>query len=264
MDRSRRALNSKNLNRSAWLYVLLDATVSCVTPSAWGKWPAASRALPSACHFAEVCVASPWDNALPNLVSSLADKVLFCTAAAFIGFWLQKRLELFKRNQAFAAEVAKLYIGAYYRALASVSALDAAGLELIAALRLPAVPEEAKSAAAEKYLSAEKALESVFGADSHLFTAGFVGAIGFFSFRLNIAVARAGSGGYASEEEWERDALEIATLRHEISVYLPGFAKAPNEAHFTQPRITPRLAEMAGMTVRALKAQVEPKKGEAP
>jgi hypothetical protein len=71
-----------------------------------------------------VFVVTRSSDAREKLYLSVLDKLLLGVAAAGVGFWLQQRLELFKRDQSLASELAKARIAAYNKVLSAVTALE--------------------------------------------------------------------------------------------------------------------------------------------
>lgn len=58
---------------------------------------------------------------------SAMDKLILGGVVVIVGYFFQKRLEIFKRDQAFNTEQAKARIAAYHRAFAAVGTFDSAG-----------------------------------------------------------------------------------------------------------------------------------------
>ncbi|ATB40925.1 hypothetical protein CYFUS_006387 [Cystobacter fuscus] len=69
-------------------------------------------------------MASPWDDFWPKFLLTVVDKVILGGAFALATYFLQKRLEVFKRDQAHASELAKSRIAAYHRVFAAESGTE--------------------------------------------------------------------------------------------------------------------------------------------
>jgi hypothetical protein len=84
----------------------------------------AGRALLALLVHMVVFVVTRSSDAREKLYLSVLDKLSLGVAAAGVGFWLQQRLEIFKRDQSLASELAKARIAAYNKVLSAVTALE--------------------------------------------------------------------------------------------------------------------------------------------
>jgi hypothetical protein len=189
----------------------------------------------------------------------LVDKAALGLGFAIMGYLLQRQLEVFKRNQAFASEVAKLRIGAYYRVLAATSAANAAAQLLASCILVPGLPSKTRSEAEEGYKKARDALSAAWHLESHLVNPSFGGGVLLWAERLHEYVEKNRNGGFVDDAARIRDFKEVVVLREALMGYLPKFARVPGDEHFSAP------SPDAALTAFFAKATLtkEPKKGEA-
>lgn len=194
-------------------------------------------------------------DAREKLYLSVLDKFFLGAAAAGVGYWLQQRLEIFKRNQAFASELAKARIAAYTRAFAAVSSYDFAGFRVIDAAEQFARASSRKEkgdAAAElteqeaEWRKEEKSLTDLLNADRYLLGDPFVKAANLLMQQTGFDIERAKSETSPNRDESMRRRGTRTKLRESIALYLPRFARIPDDdLHFAVPDPGPAIAELS-------------------
>ena len=229
-------------------------------------------------------MASGWGDILPSLITSIFDKAILGGVLVGVGYWFQKRLELFKRDQSLASELAKARIAAYHRGFAAASSVDYVGGRVLhrAAELTAEDPGWGKKTADEKssdtalasalseYLEELKKLFSLLATERHLVGDSFCRAVVHFVDRQKEDLVEAMEKGLPSEEERRRRRAEHTRLREAIALCLPPFARAPAEdLHFSNPNVDETYKALTGRDLRDLwsarqAAQSAPKKGEAP
>lgn len=180
-------------------------------------------------------MATPWDDFWPKLWLSVIDKAALGIAAAFVGFWLQKRLEVFKRDQALASELAKARIAAYHRAFSSLSAFEMAG-GMIWVTVLGHGPEQsaeereaALKAMKERFNKAGVALLDMMATERYLLGDSFLKAAARFTEKVHADVREAQGSTPPDEAAQARQKEERRRLRDAMALCLPPFARAPVE-----------------------------------
>jgi phosphate/sulfate permease len=187
---------------------------------------------------------------------TLIDKAVLGVAVAGVGYWLQQRLELFKRNQAFTAELAKARIAAYHRAFTAVSVFDYAGYRAVheAARRVARAVGKDKAAQQDelKKLSAafkkeSDALVEVLNTERYLLGDTFCKAVARLLSQTRRDLGRAHRAPPPDDDELTRQAAERRRLREAIAFSLPAFARAPeNDLQFSIPNADDDRDEIVG------------------
>lgn len=196
----------------------------------------------------EARVASPWDDFWPKFWLTVIDKAVLGLAVAVLGYWFQKRLELFKRDQSLASELAKARLAAYHRVFVAVSSLDHANNRMWWALKLrrEAVANEKQEADAtavkciRTFTDKSEALHAVVEAERVLIGNDFARAAKKYAQEVNSTL---GAAAEASKGQDVPDDAEHARRRRErrhlldaLVLCLPPFARAPEkDAHFSVP-----------------------------
>jgi hypothetical protein len=210
-------------------------------------------------------VASPWDDFWPKFLLTVVDKVILGGAFALATYFLQKRLEVFKRDQAHASELAKSRIAAYHRVFSEES-----GSEFALTLAWSAVGLLGRGTDAEA--SAEQRREVLRRMDDlQQRIDGFQASLGTERYLIGDNFARAAlvlEGEFTQSLRFiqrcvERDeapdrlsvdrrAQAIHHARRALMLCLPPFARAPAEdLQFSEPDVEDIYA---GLTTRVHQA----------
>ncbi|MET0405039.1 MAG: hypothetical protein ABW123_21665 [Cystobacter sp.] len=196
-------------------------------------------------------MASPWDDFWPKFLLTVVDKVILGGAFALATYFLQKRLEVFKRDQAHASELAKARIAAYHRVFAAASGTEfALNLTWSTALQLGSrVDVEAEAGQQRDVLRSLEDLQHRID--------GFQGSLGTERYLIGDNFAQAAlslNGEFVQSLRFiqhclerntapdnsvvERRSLAIHHARRALLLCLPPFARAPAEdLHFSEPDV---------------------------
>jgi len=136
---------------------------------------------------------------------------------------------VFKRDQAFASELAKARIAAYHRAFAAVSSLDYAGHGVMHVAALVVAPGSQEEMERAKKLEAKSAVyldeitktTSQLAAERYLLGDSFCKAVGHYIERLAADVERFVRSGQPEKEERARMKVERDRIREAVALYLP-------------------------------------------
>jgi hypothetical protein len=189
--------------------------------------------------FAAIRQAMRSEDFQQKLLLSAMDKLVLGGVIVFVGYLVQKQLEIFKRDQALTSELAKARIAAYNRAFAAVGAFDSiGGVLLLAVLEEPHQSPETMDRIFEEFGKANGALIEVLRTDRYLLGYTFAGAVTAYTQRIRDDVQQALSETRPSAEEQARRKQERFILRNELNTHLPPFARIPeDDLHFSSPDI---------------------------
>ena len=163
-----------------------------------------------------------------KLYLSVLDKLFLGGVIVFLGYLVQKQLEVFKRDQGLAAELAKARIAAYNRVFAAVGLFDAVGGTLLLGVHGPrSASSESIKQLAEEFDKADDALIELLKTDRYLLGDPFRGVLIAYIHRLREDVHQAMSGAQPSAEEQARRQDERLTLHRALTEKLPPFARIP-------------------------------------
>jgi hypothetical protein len=195
------------------------------------------------------------DEFLEKLLLSVVDKAALALGVAFVGYWLQQRLEVFKRNQALASELAKARIAAYHRMFAAVSSLEYAGHRVLHAVK-EVVAEGSGEKKAAKQVEVDAHINafvdefvkftSMLAAERHLVGDAFCKAAVRFIEQVQLDVRNSVDNGPPSDAAAVTRSNERIRLREEIALCLPPFARVPVEdLYLSAPDVGRAVAGMA-------------------
>ena len=189
---------------------------------------------------------SPWFDFWPKLLLSVVDKLVLGGLIVLVGYWFQKRLELFKRNQAFTSEWAKLQIAAYNQAFLALSTVDNAGGSLLFVVQESGSGTAAAvTPAQERYDAAQDALVKMLEAHHYLLVPEFTGAVGVLLQQLRAIVEQALRTPPSSKQDVAELIGSLDGLREAIRAQLPRFARLPSDdPHFSTPALDPAHADL--------------------
>ncbi|WP_257454429.1 hypothetical protein [Archangium lipolyticum] len=189
-------------------------------------------------------MAATWDNVLPSLITSLFDKAILGGVLAVVGFWFQKRLEVYKRDQSLASEWAKARMAAYHRVLSALSKFDiAVGLLQAAALgELPTSETRPRTVVLQEkregFQTAFREVQEVLAPERLLIGVSFTRAIARYVTECHTYLVELQNGARPDEPALERKDAEIDRLRKAIDLCLPPFARPPaGDRHFSAPEL---------------------------
>jgi len=198
----------------------------------------------------EACVASPWDDFWPKLLLSAMDKLVLGGVIVLVGYLFQKRLELFKRDQSLASEVAKARLAAYHRVFAAIAALDyTANLLWDVLKRLKdagpgtAAEEKLKKDTDEyvkEYVQKMDGLGELIAAERFLLGEDFTRAARQYRRELvdtaKTALAEDAKGELPGASEYDRRKDQRRRLLEALVLCLPPYAREPvKDPHFVAP-----------------------------
>jgi hypothetical protein len=177
---------------------------------------------------------------------------------AVLGYWFQKRLEIFKRDQGLASELAKARIAAYNRAFAAVGVFHAFGSALLIA------PPGRREPLGGKLDEAHDKLVAVVREDGYLLGDPFKAAVVAYMHRLRDDATQALSNAPLSAEEQTRRRDRRDAFRAALVEALPPFARIPErDQAFKSPDFNLEAIEVL-MEIEQQGGAPRPLKGETP
>lgn len=195
---------------------------------------------------------SAWFDFWPKFWLAVIDKAVLGIAVAVLGYWFQKRLELFKRDQSLASEVAKARLAAYHRVFAAIAALDyTANLLWDVLKRLkdagPGTAEEEKlkkdtDEYVKEYEQKMDGLGELIAAERFLLGEDFTRAARQYRRELvdtaKTALAEGAKNEPPGASEYDRRKDQRRRLLEALVLCLPPYAREPvKDPHFVAPRM---------------------------
>lgn len=206
-------------------------------------------------------MASPWDDFWPKFLLTVVDKVILGGAFALATYFLQKRLEVFKRDQAHASELAKSRIAAYHRVFAAESGTEFALTLTWSSVGLLGSRTDERAAAEQRQEVFRRvgdlqkridAFQGSLGTERYLIGDNFARAAlvlnGEFTQALRFIQRCLEKDEAPDKQAVERRSQAIHHARRALMLCLPPFARAPAEdLQFSEPDVDDIYA---GLTTR--------------
>ncbi|WNG18718.1 hypothetical protein [Cystobacter fuscus] len=210
-------------------------------------------------------MASPWDDFWPKFLLTVVDKVILGGAFALATYFLQKRLEVFKRDQAHASELAKSRIAAYHRVFAAESGTEFALTLAWSAVGLLGTKTDVRAVTEQRQEAVRRmddlqkridGFQGTLGTERYLIGDNFARAALVLNGELTQAL-RFIQNCIERDEAPDRHAVDrrsqaIHHARRALMLCLPPFARAPAEdLQFSEPDVDDIYA---GLTTRVHQA----------
>ncbi|PTL84639.1 hypothetical protein [Vitiosangium sp. GDMCC 1.1324] len=197
-------------------------------------------------------VATRSPESLEKLLLSVLDKLFLGVAAAGVGYWLQQRLEIFKRDQALASELAKARIAAYHRFFSALSKVEITGELLLTELleKCGDATDQSREASFKSRYETFKeefvTLRNLMASERYLLGGRFERVAARYVQRLRTDISELRSGARPDEATVKRKDAVRQGLRDELERCLPRFARTPtDDLQFTAPDFDAVLAEVS-------------------
>lgn len=210
-------------------------------------------------HMVEFLVTRS-DDSKEKLYLSVLDKLCLGLAVAGVGYWLQQRLEVFKRDQSLVSELAKARIAAYHRVISALTIVEYHGQRMISTTLLfraatPQEDEEGEGGLESLKTRTNEALEELkkdareftrlLEAERHLIGAQFHQAVVLIVVELKIAVDLVVGDTPPDDAEFRRLEEKRERMWTALIRSLPPFARVrEDDLHFSAPDASAAVEKM--------------------